>query len=82
MQYHYVVGYDTEMKRWFLESDTTAYFSNGNLWDDEQYRKEFFGWRDPENDPNERVLDQTLLNTLYSIVDTFPIPKEHENVTS
>ena len=80
MQYHYVVGYDSEMKRWFLESDTTAYFSNGNLWDDEQYRKEFFGWRDPENDPNERVLDQTLLNTLYSIVDTFPIPKEHEVV--
>ena len=80
MQYHYVVGYDTEMKRWFLESDTTAYFSNGNLWDDEQYRKEFFGWRDPEYDPNERVLDQTLLNTLYSIVDTFPIPKEHEVV--
>ena len=39
MQFHYVVGYDTDRKRWFLESDTTAYFSDGNLWDDEQYRQ-------------------------------------------
>ena len=81
MQYHYVVGYDTERKRWFLESDTTAYFSDGNLWDEEQYRKEFFGWRLPEVGP-EDGLDEQLLNTLYSLVDIIPIPKEHENVTS
>ena len=43
MQYHYVVGYDTQTQKWFLESDTTAYFSDGNLWDEEQYRKEFLG---------------------------------------
>ena len=79
-QYHYVIGYDSETKKWFLELDTTAYFPDGNLWDEEQYRKEFFGWRDPENDPNERVLDLDLLNTLSYIVDTFPIPKEHEVV--
>ena len=81
MQYHYVVGYDTDRKRWFLESDTTAYFSDGNLWDDEQYRQNFYGWRLPEVGP-EDGLDEQLLNTLYSLVDTFPIPKEHENVTS
>ena len=81
MQYHYVVGYDTDRKRWFLESDTTAYFSDGNLWDDEQYRQNFYGWRLPEVGP-EDGLDEQLLNTLYSLVDTFPIPKEHENVAT
>ncbi len=79
MQYHYVVGYDTDRKRWFLEADTTAYFSNGNLWDDEQYRQNFYGWRLPEIGP-EDGLDEALLNTLSYIVDTFPIPKEHESV--
>ena len=35
MQYHYVIGYDTEAKRWFLELDTTAYFSDGHVWDED-----------------------------------------------
>jgi hypothetical protein len=78
MQYHYVIGYDTEAKRWFLESDTTAYFSDGNLWDEDQYRKEFWGWRVP--DDSEDALDIDLLNTLHSLVDIIPIPKEHEVV--
>lgn len=81
MQYHYVIGYDTEAKRWFVESDTTAYFSDGNLWDEEQYRKEFWGWRVPDGD-SEDALDIDLLNTLRYILDTFPIPKEHEDATS
>ena len=80
-QYHYVIGYDSEMKKWFLALDTTAYFSDGHVWDEEQYRKEFFGWRIPEDD-SEEELDQTLLNTLRYILDTFPIPKEHEHATS
>ena len=73
MQYHYVVGYDTEKKRWFLELDTTAYFSNGNLWDEEQYRENFYGWRVPEEGSAEEDLDYALLNTLRYIVDIFPI---------
>ena len=80
-QYHYVIGYDSEAKRWFLELDTTAYFSDGHVWDEEQYRKEFWGWRVPD-DASEEELDQTLLNTLYSLVDIIPIPKEHEHATS
>ena len=80
MQYHYVVFYDTDKKKWFVESDTTAYFSDGNLWDEEQYRQNFYGWRVPEED--DEALDFDLLNTLYSIVDIIPIPKEHENVAT
>jgi hypothetical protein len=81
-QYHYVIGYDTEKRKWFLESDTTAYFSDGNLWDDEQYRQNFYGWRVPEDGSDDEALDYDLLNTLYSIVDIIPVPKEHENATS
>ena len=80
MQYHYVIGYDTEANRWFVESDTTAYFSDGNLWDEDQYRKEFWGWRVP--DDSEDAIDIDLLNTLHSFVDIIPIPKEHENVAT
>ena len=82
MQYHYVVGYDSEMKRWFVELDTICYFPDGNMWDDQKYRSEFWGWRVPEDDSDDALLDQTLLNTLSYIVDTFPIPKEHENVSA
>ena len=81
-QYHYVIGYDTEMKKWFLELDTTAYFSDGHVWDEEQYRKEFWGWRHPMSFDSEEELDQTLLNTLRYILDTFPIPKEHEDAST
>ena len=80
MQFHYVVGYDTQTQKWFLESNTTAYFSDGNLWDEEQYRQNFYGWRVPDEGSDDEALDQDLLNTLYSLVDIIPIPKEHESV--
>ena len=80
MQYHYVIGYDTETKKWFVESDTTAYFSDGNVWDEEQYRKEFWGWKVPEDGSDDEALDYDLLRTLYSLIDIIPIPKEHESV--
>ena len=77
MQFHYVVGYDTEMKHWFVELDTAAYFYDGHVWSPADTP---YGWRVPEESSEEEVLDQALLNTLSYIVDTFPIPKEHENV--
>lgn len=80
MQYHYVIGYDSVSMKWFVELDTTAYFQDGNVWDDEQYREHFYGWRLPREMTPEEELDQTLVNTLYSLVDIIPVPKEHENV--
>ena len=41
-----------------------------------------YGWFFPEDDTDEAVLDQTLTNTLYSLVDVIPIPKEHEDATA
>ena len=78
MQFHYVVGFDTDMQKWFVEFDTTAYFSDGNVFDNATADQTGYGWFDPDTDdtPGLAVLDQTLLNTLYSLVDVIPIPQE------
>ena len=70
MQYHYVVYYDAEEKKWNVESDTTAYFREGNVWSND---RSFFV---PEKSTPEYVLDESLWRTLLYIVDTFPIPQE------
>ena len=74
MQYHYVVGYDSENDRWFVESDTTAYFSDGHVWDDEQYKESFYGWSVPEQGSFEDELDMKCLNMLHSLVPIWPSP--------
>lgn len=81
MQHHFVIGYDSVSMKWFVELDTTAYFPDGNVWDEELYRKEFFGWKLPEDDTAAAVLDQELLNTLSSLVDIIPIPKENADAS-
>jgi hypothetical protein len=70
MQYHYVVGYDTELKKWFVDSEVDNYFRDGNVWDSEQ------SWFVPEENSSEEAFDYNLINTLGYIVDTFPIPQE------
>lgn len=79
MQYHYVIGYNTETKRWFLEYDTTTYFPYGNLWSGENVEATGWGWVYPGDDnPEHEVLDQTLLNTLDSMLAIIPIPQEEQ----
>ena len=75
MQYHYVVGYDTETKKWFMELDTNAYFPHGNVYDVQQFIEGGWGWYGPDG-PEQEYLDQHLLNTLYYLVDTIPTPEE------
>ena len=77
-QFHYVVGYDSELNKWFVESDTIAYFSDGNVWYEQQYRESFWGWGVPEEGSHDETLDYHLLNTLQYIVDTFPTPAQQE----
>ena len=81
MQYHYVVGYDTEIGKWFVESDTTAYFPDGNIWDNKKLTETGYGWMvadpwDGEGDPQVASTDFDLLKTLQYLVDTWPTPKE------
>ena len=78
MQFHYVVGYDSEMDRWFVESDTTAYFSDGNVWDDKQYEESFYGWKVPET-AEEEAIDYSLLRVLESCIPgILPGPAKQE----
>jgi len=77
MQFHYVVGFDTDTQKWFVEFDTTAYFADGNVYNDSAATQTGRGWFYPGDDtPVEALLDQTLVNTLYSLVDVIPIPQE------
>jgi hypothetical protein len=74
-QYHFVVGYDDTSMKWFIESDTTAYFPDGNVWDTEQYERHFFGWTVPWEGSQEEELDYQLLNILQSVLDNIPVPQ-------
>jgi len=73
MQFHYVVGYDSEMDRWWVEFDTTAYFPDGNLWDDEAM-KTGWGWSIPDSGSFEEALDNKCVNMLNSLVPIWPSP--------
>ena len=50
MQYHYVVFYDSEKKRWGMEYDAEAYFPDGNVWDDVRADEHGYGWFHPYDD--------------------------------
>jgi hypothetical protein len=78
MQFHYVIGFDTDMQKWFVELDTFGYFPDGNVYEyDSSSPETGYGWFAPCDDtPDLEALDQTLLNTLYSLVDVIPIPQE------
>ena len=71
-EFHYTVIYDDKVGAWSVESDDTAYYPDGNVYD----RNVFPGWSVPEEGSAEAELDSTLLRTLQSIVHTFPIPQE------
>ena len=79
MQFHYVVGFETESKKWFVDPDVDAYFSDGSVWDDDKSESSDWlvsGWFTPEEGSAEEALDYHLLKTLKDIIVTFPVPKE------
>lgn len=80
MQYHYVVFYDSEKKRWGMEFDPESYFPDGHVFDDARTDEDGYGWFHPYDDtPEEALLDQTLCNILYDTIGAIPIPREHED---
>jgi hypothetical protein len=77
MQIHYVVGYDSEEDRWFVESDPTAYFPDGNIWDQKKSDSSdwgYLGWGIPEEGSFEEALDQKGYDMLKSLVPIWPSP--------
>ena len=77
MQFHYVVGYDSDTKRWWVEWDSEAYFPDGHVWDDERDRAAEYGWIVPEDGSPEEALDMELYRILKSCIpDILPTPQE------
>jgi hypothetical protein len=76
MQFHYVVGFDSEKKRWWVEADAEAYFPDGNVWDDDAATQTGYGWCIPEENSIEEALDLELWRTLSHLVDIIPVPQE------
>ena len=84
MQFHYVVGFDTDMQKWFVEFDTFGYFPDGNVYDyDPSSPETKYGWFAPGDDtPVEAALDDALVRILGYVVDTWPAPGVVANVSS
>ena len=76
MQFHYVVVYNTKTKKWCVESDSSSYFPDGHVWDDDQYEKESWGWTEPLVGTPEDALDMQLVHMLEWLIDTGPTPEE------
>jgi hypothetical protein len=76
MQLHYVVFYDTDTQKWGVEFDTSAYFPDGNVFDNNFIAAETgHGWFHPASEtPMESALDDSLVRLLGYIVDTWPAP--------
>lgn len=80
MQYHYVVGYDSEFDRWFVEADTTSYFSDGNVWNHKFADETGYGWMVPEEGSDEEAIDYAALRVLQSCVPgILPSPSPKDN---
>lgn len=66
-QYHYVVAFDSETKKWSCEND--AGLLDGNVWsEDEQH----FTWPNDEDIPNSELIDQRCKNMLNALVPIWP----------
>ena len=74
MQYHYVIGYDSEKDRWWVEFDPEAYFPDGSVWDDKLADEQGYGWFMPEDGTFENALDMKCMNMLNSLVPIWPSP--------
>ena len=77
MQFHYVVGYDSEKDRWWIEADPEAYFPDGNIWFPDRAESDewgHYGWYLPEDDSFEAALDLKCWHMLQSLVPIWPSP--------
>ena len=75
MQYHYVVGFDSELNRWFIEYGPDAYFPDGHVFSSNEADSTGYGWMYPEEGSPEEELDYKLMNILESCIpDILPSP--------
>ena len=68
MQYHYVIGFDSENNRWWVEADPTAYFPDGNIWSAEAEGVVGYGWIWPEEGSDAERIDYECFRVLESCI--------------
>ena len=74
MQYHYVVGYDSDKDRWWVEFDPTAYFPDGSIWDEKTADETNYGRKIPDEGSFEEALDMKCWQMINSLVPIWPSP--------
>lgn len=72
MEFHYVVIYNSNTKKWSVVADADAYMPDGNVWDEKRDAEGGYGWFAPfpDDDPEAYLIDErayTMLHTLASI---------------
>jgi len=76
-QFHYVVGYDSDKDRWFVELDPTAYLTDGNVFYPERAESSEYGWDGwwvPDEGSRDEAIDEKCMQMLYSLVPIWPSP--------
>lgn len=76
-QFHYVVGYDSDEDRWFVESDPFAYLPDGNVFYHDRSMSPEWGWNGwhvPDEGSHEEELDEKCFRMLGYLVPIWPSP--------
>lgn len=69
MQFSYVVTYDSDKDKWFIDNDMIGNM-DGNVWDDDLG----FFWADDEFAPMSEGIDNKCYQMLRSLVPIWPSP--------
>jgi len=78
MQYHYVVGYDSEYDCWFVESDPYAFFPDGNIFSFSNGALSP-SWVFPDEGSDEERIDYECFRILESCVPgILPTPSKED----
>lgn len=70
MEFHYLISYNTDTKKWKVE-DESGFLPDGNVWDQSQVDVMDVGWR-YANDSWEELIDERCHNMLNALLPIWP----------
>ena len=69
MEYHFVVMYDDDLKKWGVFSDTEHWFPDGSVYSQDNENEEGYGFFVPEYLSPESIRDASLFHSLIAKLD-------------
>jgi hypothetical protein len=75
--YHYIVGYDSDKDRWFVEDDPNAYLPDGNVFYPDRAESADWGWNGwhlPDEGTMDEHIDYKCHTMLGYLVPIWPSP--------